>query len=83
MLRRRLSEQTNVQKTALAKGEKMKSADAVKQILRAAELARMTVERESKVLNDLQEQLVRHRGKKPKKSCNDVDLTGYCACSYS
>ena len=53
MLRRRLSEQNNVQKTALAKGEKMKSADAVRQILRAAELARMTVERESKDLNDL------------------------------
>ena len=65
MLRRRLSEQNNVQKTALAKGENMKSADAVRQILRAAELARMTVERESKDLNDLQEQLVRHRGKKP------------------
>ena len=53
MLRRRLSEQNNVQKTALAKGEKMKSAAAVRQILRAAELARMTVERESKDLNDL------------------------------
>ena len=33
--------------------------------MRAAELARMTVERESKDLNDLQ--LARHMGKKPKK----------------
>ena len=38
MLRRRLSEQNNVQKTALAKGEKMKTTDAVRQILRAAVL---------------------------------------------
>ena len=36
--------------------------------MRAAEMARMTVERESKELNDLQEQLARHMGKKPKKS---------------
>jgi hypothetical protein len=36
--------------------------------LRAAEMARTTVERESKELNDLQEQLARHMGKKPKKS---------------
>ena len=36
--------------------------------MRAAELARMTVERESKDLNDLQEQLARHMGKKPKKT---------------
>ena len=33
-----------------------------------AEMARTTVERESKELNDLQEQLARHMGKKPKKS---------------
>ena len=46
----------------------MKSADALRQNLRSAELARMTVERESKDLNDLQEQLARHMGKKPKKS---------------
>ena len=53
-----IEEQNNIQKTALAKGEKMKSADALRQILRAAELARMT----SKDLNDLQEQLARHMG---------------------
>ena len=52
-----IEEQNNIQKTALAKGEKMKSADALRHNLRAAELARMTVERESKDLNDLQEQL--------------------------
>ena len=46
----------------------MKSADALRQNLRVAELARMTVERESKDLNDLQEQLARHMGKKPKNS---------------
>ena len=63
-----IEEQNNIQKTALAKGEKMKSADALRHNLRAAELARMTVERESKDLNDLQEQLARHMGKKPKKS---------------
>ena len=63
-----IEEQNNIQKTALAKGEKMKSADALRQNLRAAELARMTVERESKDLNDLQEQLARHMGKKPKNS---------------
>ena len=40
----------------------MKSADALKQNFRAAELARMTVERESKDLYDLQEQLARHMG---------------------
>ena len=63
-----IEEQNNIQKMALAKGEKMKSADALRHNLRAAELARMTVERESKDLNDLQEQLARHMGKKPKKS---------------
>ena len=42
------------------------SAQAVCQA--AAELARMTVERESKDLYDLQEQLARHMGKKPKNS---------------
>ena len=62
-----IEEQNNIQKSALAKGEKMKSADALRHNLRAAELARMTVERESKDLNDLQEQLARHLGKKPKK----------------
>ena len=63
-------QQNNIQKTALplAKGEKMKSADALRHNLRAAELARVTVERESKDFNDLQEQLARHLGKKPKKS---------------
>ena len=64
----RKKEQNNIQKTALAKGEKMKSADALRHNLRAAELARMTVKRESKDLNDLQEQLARHLGKKPKKT---------------
>ena len=63
-----IEEQNNIQKTALAKGETMKSADALRHNLRAAELARMTVEKESKDLNDLQEQLARHMGKKPKKS---------------
>ena len=63
-----IEEQNNIQKTAHAKGEKMKSADALKQNFRAAELARMTVERESKDLYDLQEQLARHMGKKPKNS---------------
>ena len=63
-----VEEQNNIQKTAHAKGEKMKSADALKQNLRAAELARTSVERESKDLYDLQEQLARHMGKKPKNS---------------
>merc|ERR1711934_673987 len=63
-----IEEQNNIQKTALAKGETMNSADALRHNLRVAELARMTVERESKDLNDLQEQLARHMGKKPKKS---------------
>ena len=63
-----IEEQNNIQKTAHVKGEKMKSADALRQNLRAAELARMTVERESKDLYDLQEQLARHMGKKPKNS---------------
>ena len=63
-----IEEQNNIQKTAHAKGEKMKSAEALRQNLRAAELARMTVERESKDLYDLQEQLARHMGKKPKKN---------------
>ena len=62
-----IEEQNNIQKTALAKGETIKSADALRHNLRAAELARMTVERESKDFNDLQEQLARHLGKKPKK----------------
>ena len=61
-----IEEQNNIQKSALAKGEKMKSAGALRLNLRAAELARMTVERESKDLNDLQEQLTRHMGKKLK-----------------
>ena len=60
-----IEDQNNIQKTALAKGEKMKSADALRQNLRVAELARMTEEGESKDLNDLQEQLARHMGKKP------------------
>ena len=63
-----IGEQNNIQKTAHAKGEKMKSADALRQYLRGAELARMTVERESKDLNDLQEQLAGHMCKKPKNS---------------
>ena len=63
-----IEEQNNIQRTALAKGETMKSADALRHNLRAAELARVTVERESKDLNDLQEQLARHMSKKPKKS---------------
>ena len=46
----------------------MKSTDALKPNLRAAELARMTVKRESKDLNALQEDLARHMGKKPKNS---------------
>ena len=52
-----IEEQNNIQKTAHAKGEKMKSAEALRQNLRAAKLARMTVERESKDLYDLQEHL--------------------------
>ena len=63
-----IEDQNQIQKTALAKGEMMKTAEAVRHNLRAAEMARMTVERESKELNDLQEQLARHMGKKPKKS---------------
>ena len=43
--------------SALAKGEKLRSADALRQNLRAAELARVTVEKESKDLNALQEDL--------------------------
>ena len=62
-----IEEQNNIQKSALAKGEKMKLADALRHNLRAAELARMIVERESRDLTDLQEQLARHLGKKPKK----------------
>ena len=46
----------------------LKSADALRQNLRAAELARMTMERETKDLNALQEDLARHMGKKPKIS---------------
>ena len=60
-------QQNIIQKTALAKGENLKSADA-RQNLRAVELARVTVERESKELNALQEDLARHMGKKPKNS---------------
>ena len=60
-----IEDQNNIQKTALAKGEKMKSADTLSQNLKAAELAMMTVEREIKDLNHLQEQLARHMGKKP------------------
>ena len=41
-----IEEQNNIQKTAHAKGEKMKSAEALRQNLRAAELARMTGEGE-------------------------------------
>ena len=63
-----IEDQNQIQKTALAKGEMMKTAEAVRHNLRAAEMARTTVERESKELNDLQEQLARHMGKKPKKS---------------
>ena len=63
-----IEEQNNIQKTAHAKGEKMKSVEAPRQNLRAAELARMTMERESKDLNALQEDLARHMGKKPKIS---------------
>ena len=54
--------------SALAKGEKLKSADALRQNLRAAELARVTAEKESKDLNALQEDLAKHMGKKPKTS---------------
>ena len=50
-----IEEQNNIQRTALAKGERMKSADALRQNLRAAGLARETVERESKELNAMQE----------------------------
>ena len=63
-----IEEQNNIQRTALAKGERMKSADALRQNLRAAGLARETVERESKELNAMQEDLARHMGKKPKNS---------------
>ena len=54
--------------SALAKGEKLRSADALRQNLRAAELARVTVEKESKDLNALHEDLAKHMGKKPKTS---------------
>ena len=54
--------------STLAKGEKLRSADALRQNLRAAELARVTVEKESKDLNALQEDLAKHMGKKPKTS---------------
>ena len=40
-----IEEQNNIQKTAHAKGEKMKSAEALRQNLRAAELARMKGEK--------------------------------------
>ena len=63
-----IEQQNFIQKTALAKGEKLKSADALRQNLRAAELARVTVEKESKDLNALQEDLAKHMGKKPKTS---------------
>ena len=67
--KKRFIEQQNIiQKTVLAKGENLKSADALRQNLRAVELARVTVERESKELNALQEDLARHMGKKPKNS---------------
>ena len=54
--------------SALAKGEKLRLADALRQNLRADELARVTVEKESKNLNALQEDLAKHMGKKPKTS---------------
>ena len=38
-----IEQQNLIQKTVLAKGEKLKSADALRQNLRAAELARVTV----------------------------------------
>ena len=63
-----IEQQNIIQKTALAKGENLKSADALRQNLRAVEPARVTVERESKELNALQEDLARHMGKKPKNS---------------
>jgi len=63
-----IEDQNQIQKTALAKGEMMKTAEALRHNLRAAGMARTTVERESKELNNLQEQLARHMGKKPKKS---------------
>ena len=63
-----IEQQNIIQKTALSKGENLKSADALRQNLRAVELARVTVERESKELNALQEDLARHMGKKPKNS---------------
>ena len=50
-----IEEQNNIQRTAHGKGEKMKSADALRQNLGPAKLARMAVERESKDLYDLQE----------------------------
>ena len=43
-----IEEQNNIQKTAHANSEKMKSAEALRQNLRAAELARMTVERRAR-----------------------------------
>ena len=61
-----IEQQNLIRKTALAKGEKLKSADALRQNLRAAELARVTVEKESKYLNAFQEALARHMGKKTK-----------------
>ena len=61
-----IEDQNQIQKTALAKGEMMKTAEAVRHNLRAAEMARMTVERESKELNGLQEQLA--HGQEAKKS---------------
>ena len=63
-----IEQQNIIQKTALAEGENLKSADALRQNVRAVELARVTVERESKELNALQEDLARHMGKKPKTS---------------
>ena len=66
-----IEEQNNILKTALAKGETMKSANALRHNLRAAVLARMTVERESKDLYDCKSRRAagyRHMGKKPKNS---------------
>ena len=74
-----IEDQNQIQKTALARGEMMKTAEAVRHNLRAAEMARMTVERESKELNGLQEQLA--HGQEAKKIRSIQISCSWTSCS--
>ena len=80
-----LEEQNNIQKTAHAKGEKMKSADALRQTLRAAELARMTVEREHLLSEEDKEVAPKNSadGRKGLHSKTAKDSAGNSSCGSS